>query len=359
MEQPPIKNEEVVIEQKIMKKIEIKENISLKQYNTFGIDAKAKYFVEIKNEEELRWLLLNPEFKNEKKLILGEGSNILLVNDFDGLIIKISIPNISKQRETLNYIWIKGGSGVTWHDLVEYCVENKYYGIENLSLIPGKVGAAPIQNIGAYGVELKDTFDYLEAMEVETGKVKIFRKKDCKFGYRDSIFKNELKDKYIILNIVLRLKKKGKLNLKYIALKDMLIEMNIKEPTITDVSKAVIKVRSSKLPNYKELSNAGSFFKNPEIDVEDYNKLKTKFPYIKGHRTSFKKIKLSAALLIEKAGWKGVRKGNVGTHNKHALVIVNYDNASGKEVLEFAKKIQTAVNAKFQIKLEPEVNIIE
>ncbi len=359
MEQPPIKNEEIVIEQNIMKKAEIKKNFSLKNYNTFGVNVHAKYFADIKNEEELRWLLSNPKYKDVKKLILGGGSNILFVKDFDGLIIKISIPGIKIEKENQNYVWIKVGSGIIWHDLIEYCVKNKYYGLENLSLIPGTVGGAPIQNIGAYGVELKDSFSYLEVMEISIGgEIKIFRKKDCKFGYRNSIFKNELKDKYIILNVILRLHKKAKFNLKYLALKEMLDEMKIKNPTITDVSKAVIKVRSSKLPNYKELGSAGSFFKNPEIDIDEYNKLKIKFPYIKGHRTSNKKVKLSAALLIEKAGWKGERIGDVGTYNKHALVIINYDDATGEEILQFANKIKTAVKAKFMINLEPEVNVI-
>ncbi|MCP3658936.1 MAG: UDP-N-acetylmuramate dehydrogenase [Bacteroidetes bacterium] len=342
-----------------MKKVNIIENFSLKKYNTFGVYAHARYFAEVKNEEQLRWLLTNPAFKDIKKLFLGEGSNILFVSDFDGLVIKISISNIELQKENEHYVWIKAGAGVIWHQLVEYCIDKKYYGLENLSLIPGTVGAAPIQNIGAYGVELKDSFSYLEAMNVETGEIKIFRKKDCKFGYRDSIFKNTLKDKYIVLKVVLRLNKKAKLNLKYVALKEMLDSMEIINPTITDISKAVIKLRSSKLPNYKELGNAGSFFKNPEIDIEDYNILKTKFPYIKGHHTKNKKVKISAALLIEKAGWKDVRKGDVGTHKKHALVIVNYDDAIGQEILNFANKIKAAVKAKFMIELESEVNIIK
>ncbi len=335
----------------------IHENMSLKAFNTLSVEAFAKYFVRIKTPHQLKKILLDPEFKKFEKLVIGDGSNILFVTNFEGIIIKMEIPDIEKINETQKHVLIKVGAGINWHSLVEYCIKNNYYGIENLSLIPGTVGAAPVQNIGAYGAEVKDVMHSLEAMEIATGDIVTFKNNDCKFKYRDSIFKNALKDKYIILNVSFKFRKNKAFNLKYLELKNAL--QNIDNYNIKDVSNIIKSIRQNKLPDYKIIANAGSFFKNPEVNYEFFNTLKTKFPYIKGYRLKNGKVKIPAALLIEKAGWKGIKIGNVGIYNKHALVLINYNNAAtGREIHDFAKKIILAVKAKFHIKLIPEVRIV-
>lgn len=338
--------------------MEIAENLSLKNFNTFGIDAKARAFVEIKSEEEIIELLSSKRIKGLRKFILGGGSNILLTKDFDGLIIKNSIQGIKIINEEDQSAVIEAGAGENWNDLVTYCVERNLGGIENLTLIPGKVGAAPIQNIGAYGVELSDAFISLEGVHIDSVSKNSFTKDDCKFGYRNSVFKNVLKNNFIVTKITLKLCKNPVLKTEYGNVIDELGKTGKDDFTIKDVSKVIAKIRREKLPDPAVLGNAGSFFKNPEINSGEYNLLKEKYPDIKGYPAGSDKVKIPAAWLIEKAGWKGVRKGNTGTHIKHALVIVNYGNATGEEILHFAKDIKRSIYEIFGIILEEEVNII-
>ncbi len=356
---PPKYQQEQHIEKREMINDKIQTNISLKPYNTFNIQVTTKHFVSIENTNQLKDIINNNLYKEMPKLILGGGSNLLFVNNFQGLILKIDIKGIEKIKETKNYIYIKAGAGENWHTLVEYCLDNNYAGIENLSLIPGTVGAAPIQNIGAYGIELKEVFHSLDSIEIESGGNKSFTKNECKFGYRDSIFKNKLKNKYIITYVTLKLRKKPKLNLKYGAILETLSKMGIETPTIKNVSNAVIKIRTEKLPDPSQLPNAGSFFKNPEISKDDFEKLKNKFHDIPAYKMKQNIMKIPAAWLIEKSGWKGKKIKNVGTHNKQPLVIINYGEATGQDINNFAKQIQLAVKAKFGIYLEEEVNIIK
>ncbi len=338
--------------------MEITENFSLKHFNTFGIDAKARAFAEVKSEEEIIELLSSKRLKEFRKFILGGGSNILLTKDFDGLIIKNSIRGINIINEDEQYAVIEAGAGENWNDLVTYCVDRNLGGIENLTLIPGKVGAAPIQNIGAYGEELSETFISLEGVYIDSASRNMFTKDECKFGYRNSIFKNDLKNNFITTKIKLKLCKNPVLKTEYGNVIDELGKTGKDDFTIKDVSKAIAKIRREKLPDPAVLGNAGSFFKNPEIKLEEYDLLKEKYPDIKGYQTDNNKVKIPAAWLIEKAGWKGVRKGNTGTYTKHSLVIVNYGNASGEEILHFAKDIKRSVYEIFGIILEEEVNII-
>ena len=336
----------------------IQENISLKRYNTFGIEANARYFCEIQSKEDLLGLLRSDLFKNNKYLILGGGSNILLTGDYDGLVIKNNICGHEVLDEDEDFIKIRSLSGSVWHDLVLHSVNNGWGGIENLSLIPGSVGAAPMQNIGAYGVELKNVFESLEAIELLTGNIKTFSKTDCQFEYRQSIFKNKLKGKFFIYSIILNLSKKPKINTTYGAIKDTLNEMKVSEPGIEDVSKAVISIRQSKLPDPSILGNSGSFFKNPVIKNTFYNKIKLSFPDIVGYPNGDSHTKIAAGWLIEQCGFKGRRIGNTGSHKDQALVLVNYGNAKGSEIWSLAQDIKKSVNKTFGIDIEPEVNII-
>jgi len=338
--------------------MKILKEVSLKSYNTFRIDAKAKYFAEVKNEDELIEILTSGEYKNIPKLILGGGSNILLTKDFDGLVLKISLPGIEIIDEDDETIKIKAGAGVIWHDLVLFCVERNYGGIENLSLIPGTVGAAPIQNIGAYGQELKDVFYDLEGIQLDDLKSLKFKKVDCRFGYRDSIFKNELKNKFIIMSVAVKLSKKPILNLDYGNLKSELENLEQSNIGVKQVSDVISKIRRSKLPDPEEIGNAGSFFKNPEIPEVEFIELKKDFEDIIGYTLGNGRVKVSAGWLIEKCRWKGKRVGNTGSHVKQSLVLVNYGNASGSEVLNLAKEIKKSVQDKFGIDLKEEVNII-
>ncbi len=336
----------------------IKENISLKPYNTFGIDAKARFFISIDSVEKLKTVLSLEQFKSAKKLFIGGGSNLLLLNDFDGLVIKIEISGIDKVTETENGVILKAGAGVVWHDFVMYCVDNRFYGVENLSLIPGTVGAAPMQNIGAYGVEIKDVFESLEALNTSTLEVESFNLEKCRFGYRESIFKHEAKDKYVILNVSFNLQKNGNLNLEYGAIKDTLSQMQISNPTLKEVSEAVISIRKSKLPDPSEIGNSGSFFKNPEIPITRFEKLKEKYPNAPSYPVNENLVKVPAGWLIEQAGWKGHREGNVGVHARQALVLVNYGGGTGSEIKALAEKIQKSVFEKYGIEINPEVNFI-
>ena len=335
----------------------ITQNHSLKNLNTFGVDVTAKSFSEVFSEEELVQLICDEKFKFEKKIILGGGSNILFTKDFEGLVIKVSIAGINILEENDDSIVIEAGAGVIWDELVKYCIERKFGGIENLTLIPGTVGAAPIQNIGAYGQELADTFLSLSGVLVETGDKNTFSKNDCKFSYRTSIFKVELKNKFVITSVRLRLSKNQNPNTVYKTLQQYLLQKRISNPSIKDISMAVEEIRKERLPDPAKIGNAGSFFKNPEVSQETFVKLKSEFNDVISFPTDSEKIKIFAGWLIEKCGWKGKRVGDVGTSPDHALVICNFGMATGKEILEFAMRIKEDVANKFGIKLEEEVNI--
>lgn len=330
---------------------------SLKKYNSFGIDAKANQFITFSSEADIPELFENIKEK-EEVLVLGGGSNILFTSDYKGIIFKNEIKGINEEQLNEDEVLISIGAGEVWDDVVNYTVKKNYYGIENLSLIPGNTGAAPIQNIGAYGVELKDVFHSLEGFFINNGEKRIFNLDECKFGYRESIFKNELKGKIIITKVNLKLSKIRKLNTKYISLKNYLIENNLTSPTLSQIREAVINIRNSKLPDPKKLGNAGSFFKNPIVTKKIYDELNQKYPNLSYFISEDGLYKISAGWLIEKCGLKGIRMGNVGTHVNQALVIVNYGGATGKEILKFVENIQTKVFNEFGILLEPEVNII-
>jgi len=337
--------------------LQIQANVSLKNFNTFGVDANARYFVEISHPDELTELFLDPQWKAGKTLVLGGGSNMLLVNDFDGLVIRINIRGI-EHRLSHNDVFVEAGAGEVWNDLVNYCVIRGYAGLENLSLIPGSVGASPVQNIGAYGVELQEVFHSCRAFDVATGTFKIFSKEDCRFGYRDSIFKNELKDKYIITTVKFTLSLIPKLNLSYGAIEQELTSRGISSPTIQDVSKVVAHIRVSKLPDPSTIGNAGSFFKNPVISPDQFSGIEANFPDVVHYPAANGEIKLAAGWLIEACGWKGKVVGHTGTWKNQALVLVNHGGATGQEVYEFSSKIVDSVYAKFGITLRREVNII-
>lgn len=334
-----------------------KPDFNLKEFNTLGINAKAKYCTQIENEEDLNILFKEGKFK-EKTLIVGEASNILFKSDFDGIVLMINTKGIEIFSETKNEIILEVKSGENWNNLVDYTVKNKYWGIENLSMIPGNVGAAPIQNIGAYGTELKDVFVSLDAFDTQTGQITTFNKEECKFDYRDSIFKSEHKGRYIVLSIKIKLSKTPKPNISYKALKDYFRENAEKPLSIENIQEAVNKVRSSKLPDPKEIKNSGSFFKNPIIDNAKARELKRKYPDIPLYNVGNNSTKVAAGWLIEKAGWKGKRFGDAGVHKNQALVLVNYGNASGEEILLLSQKIATDIYEKFGIKLEREVRVI-
>lgn len=336
------------------------ENISLKKYNSFGIDVSAAYFSNFSSVDEAKELLAFNKTRNEKQetLILGGGSNILFTKNFDGLVIKNEIAGIEKVKEDEDHIYVKAGAGVNWHSLVAHCIENNFAGIENLSLIPGNAGASPMQNIGAYGVEIKDVFHQLEALHIEDGNVVGFDLNDCEFGYRESVFKRKYRGQFVITSVTYRLNKKPRFNTSYGAIEQELEKMGVKDLSIRAISNAVINIRSSKLPNPAEIGNAGSFFKNPEIEKPLFEKLKTAHPNIVGYPLENGNIKLAAGWLIEQCGWKGYRKGDAGCHAKQALVLVNYGNAQGDEIFSLSNEIIESVKEKFGVRLEREVNII-
>ncbi|TDQ19153.1 UDP-N-acetylmuramate dehydrogenase [Algoriphagus boseongensis] len=335
----------------------IQENISLKSFNTFGIDQKARFFSSAKTLEDLKAALTWAKSQNLEVLVLGGGSNILLTKDFPGLVLKVELKGIQVVSESEEEILVQVGAGEIWHEWVMYSISKGWAGLENLSLIPGTVGASPMQNIGAYGVEIQEVFQSLQALERNSLEIHSFDSKACKFGYRESVFKHELKDRYIITSVTFKLNKTPKFHIEYGAIKETLAEKGIQELSIKAVSEAVIQIRESKLPDPKKIGNAGSFFKNPTIPIAQYEKLKIQFPEIPGYPNE-EGIKVPAGWLIEKAGWKGVRLGDIGVHEKQALVLVNYGNGIGKEIMDLSEKIQKSILEKFGIALNPEVNFI-
>ncbi|WP_111308090.1 UDP-N-acetylmuramate dehydrogenase [Confluentibacter sediminis] len=337
--------------------MQISHNISLKPYNTFGIDAKAKHFVSVSSIEELKKVLELTEYPN--KLILGGGSNMLLTKDQDLLVIHINIKGISIVSEDTDTVLVKANAGENWHEFVLWCINKDFGGIENLSLIPGNVGSAPIQNIGAYGVELKDAFFSCEAIALESKKIETFTKEACYFDYRNSIFKQQAKDKYIIINVTFKLTKQNhKLHIHYGTIASELEGMKINNPTIQDISKAVISIRTQKLPNPKDIGNSGSFFKNPVITKTQYQSLLENFEDMPSYAVSDTEVKVPAGWLIEKAGFKGKRFGDYGVHKNQALVLVNYGDAKGSDILKLAELIQKTIKRLFNISIEAEVNIL-
>ncbi|WP_214229041.1 UDP-N-acetylmuramate dehydrogenase [Pedobacter sp. B4-66] len=337
--------------------LDVQKNKSLKPYNTFSIDVDADYFAEILSEQDLKDVLESDLIKQQNLLVLGGGSNVLFTKDFDGLVVKVSIPGISNVVEG-NEVIVTAGAGVIWNSLVKYCVQNGYAGIENLSLIPGTVGASPIQNIGAYGVELKDVFKSCTAYEIATSEKRVFNFEDCHFGYRDSVFKNELKGQYIITSVSFRLSTSAKINTQYGAIQEELKNKGIDAPTIEDVSNVVSEIRVAKLPDPSTIGNAGSFFKNPVITKDEFETVKLAHPNVVNYPAPDNKIKLAAGWLIEQCGFKGVVAGQTGTWKNQALVLVNHGGATGAEVYSFSEQIINDVDAKFGVKLEREVNIL-
>ncbi len=335
----------------------IQESISLKPFTTFGIDQKAKYFTRVGTLSELKAALLAAKEKQLPVFILGGGSNILLTRDIDALVIKLEIKGINLVKEEGDQLFVEVGAGEMWHELVLHSISQDWAGLENLSLIPGTVGASPMQNIGAYGVEIKDVFDSLQAMHRETLEMHSFDAEACQFGYRESIFKQTLKDQYVITSVTFRLSKTPKFHLEYGAIREVLAANGIEQPSIRAISDAVIQIRQSKLPDPKEIGNAGSFFKNPTISNTQFEALKAAYPSIPGY-PSAEGVKVAAGWLIEQAGWKGKRMGDVGVHAKQALVLVNFGGGSGKELKNLSEQIQASVFEKFGIHLQPEVNFI-
>jgi len=340
--------------------LNIQSHVSLKPYNTFGIHANARYWVEVNSEEDLQTVLQLSDYSNQPKLILGGGSNVLLCHDFDGLVVKINIQGIDVTREDDDHVYVTAGAGVNWHALVLFCVGRGYAGMENLALIPGTVGAAPMQNIGAYGVELEQVFESLTAVHITTSERKTFTHADCAFGYRESVFKRALKGQYIITSVTFQLAKRPIFHTRYGAIQETLTEMGVTDETLSikAISDAVIRIRRSKLPDPAQIGNAGSFFKNPEIPKDQFDKLNAVYPTLPGYPIGDDVVKVPAGWLIEQAGWKGYRSGDAGVHAKQALVLVNYDKATGDEIMALAKKVQQSVLEKFGITISPEVNVI-
>lgn len=338
--------------------MDIQENASLQSYNTFGITASTRYLVRIHSAEQIQQYLAHPTLSQLPRLILGGGSNVLFTKDWEGVTLLNELKGIELISETDDEVVIKAASGENWHRFVQYCVEHGFGGIENLSLIPGTVGAAPMQNIGAYGVEIKDVLQSVEFFDFEKQTVRTFNNQECAFGYRESVFKRELKNKVFILSVTLKLAKKHVFNTSYGAIKDTLAEMEVKELSIGAISAAVIAIRQSKLPDPKELGNAGSFFKNPEIPNEQYNTLKKQYPDMPGYVVSETHTKVPAGWLIEQQGWKGKVVGQTGNHKKQALVLVNYGNAKGGDIYQHAQNVINSVKQTFGIQLIPEVNVI-
>ena len=337
--------------------MKIINDFSLKKYNTFGIEAIAKQFVAVETVDELKTILKENKF--QKKFILGGGSNMLLTKNIDALVIHIDLRGKKIVKENDDFVWVESQAGENWHEFVLWTINQNFGGLENMSLIPGNIGTTPIQNIGAYGTEIKDTFISCEAINIENHKIKIFYNQDCNFGYRESVFKNELKDQYIITSVVFKLSKKNhKINISYGDIQSELLKNNIRTPSLSDVSNAVIAIRQSKLPDPKVLGNSGSFFKNPILLKSDFEKIHAKFPEMKFYEISATEVKVPAGWLIEQAGFKGKRFGDAGVHKNQALVLVNYGNATGQEILAVSKDIQKTVLDTFGINIEAEVNVI-
>jgi UDP-N-acetylmuramate dehydrogenase len=342
----------------------LEQNVSLRPYNTFGLDVQARYFARFASEAELRALLQLPEVQNAEKLILGGGSNLLFTQDFNGVVLKNEIRGLEllTNEATDDTLPVRAGAGESWHGLVEFTLNQGLSGIENLSLIPGTVGAAPLQNIGAYGAELRDTFDRLEALEIATGNSRTFQAEECGFGYRESVFKNTLKNQFIVTSVVLRLHRQPRANVRYGALQETLAQQGVTgAPTPQEVSRAVVAIRRSKLPDPADIGNAGSFFKNPEIPQAQFDALKARFADVPGYPVPGG-VKVPAGWLIEQAGWKGTRRGDgAGTHGVHdrqALVLVHHGGATGNDLRALAHDIIASVQQRFGIELHPEVNIL-
>ena len=333
----------------------IKKNQSLKPYNTFGIEVTAKLFSSIDSIDTLQKVL--EKNKKENRLVLGGGSNMLFTKNQDKLVLYNQIKGVEIKPINETESLVIAGGGVIWHDLVLFCIENNLAGLENLSLIPGSVGASPIQNIGAYGVEIKDTFEWLDAFHFPTGETHRFDKKDCAFGYRESVFKTKYKGEYFIEKVAYRLSKKAELNTSYGAINQYLEQQNIQSPTIKDVSNAVIAIRKSKLPDPKEIGNSGSFFKNPIVKNETVEKLKKQYPNLSYYPLDQNYSKIAAGWLIDNAGWKGKTFNNYGVHKKQALVLVNYGGATGQNIYDLSTKIIQSIKEKYNIELEREVNV--
>ena len=339
--------------------IAVKDNVDLFPFNTFRIHASARHLVVVTTVEEAREVFKSGLFQKSRRLILGGGSNMLLTGDFDGIVVKNEIMGITTVKENDETILLKVGSGENWHRFVMHCVGRDLGGIENLSLIPGTVGAAPMQNIGAYGVEIKEVIHNVEAVEIESGAIRVFDRDECAFGYRESIFKQQLKDQYFISSVTLSLTKKyHHFNISYGAIKEVLKEKNVEQVSIRAVSDAVIDIRSKKLPDPAVIGNAGSFFKNPSVDPEFFASLKKKYPAIPAFPGENDLVKVPAAWLIEQCGWKGKTFDNIGVHTQQALVLVNYGKGEGRKIWQLAMQIQSSVKEKFDIVLHPEVNVI-
>lgn len=331
-------------------------NYAIKHLNSFGIDVNAKLFTEVRTEEELKTLFSSAVVKENQLLVLGGGSNMLFTKDYEGLIIKVSIKGIDVKDDE-HHVYVTAGAGEVWHDFVKYCVAKQYCGLENLTLIPGTVGASPVQNIGAYGVEIKDVFESCVAFDTQTNQLVTFSNKDCEFAYRDSLFKSKAKGRFIITHVTFKLAKTPTLKIHYGVIKEELAAEGILAPSIRDVSDVVAKIRVNKLPEPKTIGNAGSFFKNPVVSQSVFNKLKEKFDDIANYPLADGSVKLAAGWLIEKCGFKGVVDGNTGTWKNQALVLVNYGEATGLEVYNFSEKVINTVQNTFGVTLEREVNI--
>lgn len=339
----------------LSKTFDLKFNHSLKKYNTFGMAVKAKAFLSIYSTIQLQKLL---EQYKKPLFVLGGGSNLLLTKDIDALVIHNQIMGQEISRRFTKSVYVRAGGGENWHQFVLWTIEQGLGGLENLSLIPGTVGASPIQNIGAYGVELKDVFHQLKAVDLKTGTPKIFRHKDCKFGYRDSIFKKALKDRYLITEVIFKLSLAPKVNVSYGAIRQILADKKIETPSVKDVSDAVIQIRSSKLPDPSKIGNSGSFFKNPEVSNHLFKKIQKEYPNMPFYPLANNKTKIPAGWLIEQCGWKGKRVGDTGCHKDQALVLVNYGKAKGKDIWKHAERVMDSVEEQFGIQLTPEVNVL-
>ncbi len=345
--------------------MEIRENVSLRQYNTFGINAIARYFSSFGTTEELVELL--DRNSGRKKIILGGGSNVLLMGDVDGVVLKNELRGIEVVKEEDDFVYVRAAAGERWHSFVQYCVQRNWGGLENLSLIPGSVGAAPMQNIGAYGVELQDVFESLTAFHLQDKRMQVFKREDCVFGYRESVFKKQYREQFVILDVTVRLSKRMAFHTSYGAIRQELEKMGVKDLSIEAISRAVIRIRTAKLPDPVVIGNAGSFFKNPEISVAQFKSLEARYPdmphypvkkYAAADPSREERVKIAAGWLIEQCGWKGFRRGDAGVHINQALVLVNYGNAKGSDIYQLSEEILQSVNNKFGILLEREVNIV-
>jgi UDP-N-acetylmuramate dehydrogenase len=338
--------------------VQIEKNKSLKAFNTFGIEARAPYFCEVSSVEDVQEVLQQEHLRSMPLLILGGGSNVLFTRDPEGLVLLNRIRGVQQQQEDAEHAWVRVGGGENWHDFVLYTIAQGWGGLENLSLIPGTVGAAPMQNIGAYGVEIKDTFSQLEAVDRSNGQIRTFSGEECEFGYRSSIFKTRAKDQYVITSVTFKLHKIHRFTTTYGDIQKTLDELGIRDLSIKAISEAVIRIRQSKLPDPRQIGNAGSFFKNPVISRQLFDELQQEFPNMPHYPQEEGWVKVPAGWLIEQCGWKGHRRGQLGVHDRQALVLVNHGGARGSDIKQLAQDIQASVEEKFRIPLETEVNFV-